>query len=97
MAWKCAKRPRQHLSIVGIAHPQHVPAIAQEPRSHVFTERQRSIAFNGDVVVVVDPAEIGELQVSRHRRRFAADAFHHAAIAGQRVNVEVHHLESRAG
>ena len=92
---KRAERPRQHLQIVGVAHPQHIPAIAQKPRGHVFTERQRRVAFNGDVVVVVNPAEIGELQVSRQRRRFAADAFHHAAVARQRVDVEVDHLEAR--
>ena len=30
------------------------------------------------------------------RRRFAGDAFHHAAVAAQRVDVVVEHLEVRA-
>src|SRR5262249_171384 len=51
-----------------------------------FGERDIGFAFYGDVIVVVDPAEVIELQVSRDRGCLARDSFHHAAIAAERVN-----------
>src|SRR5262249_10062458 len=45
-----------------------------------------------DVVVVVDPAEVGELQVASERSGFRRDTFHHAAVAAQCINVEVNEI-----
>ena len=86
---------RQHFLIVGVAHAHDVPAIGDEARCHVVAEGQCGIALNGDVVVVVDPAQIRELQVTGQRGRFAAHALHHAAVASQRIYVVVEHVESR--
>src|SRR5882724_11009033 len=52
------------VEIVGIAYASHVPSVSQKPPRHVFGERDIGLAFDGDVVVVVDPAEVVELQVS---------------------------------
>src|SRR6185503_2616047 len=49
-----------------------------------------------DVIVVIDPAQVGELQVSCQRSRLVRDPFHHAAVAAQRVNVIIEQLEARA-
>ena len=59
------ERPRQHLQIVGVADPRDVPAICHEARGYVIAKRQRCVALNADVIVVVDPAQIVEPQMSR--------------------------------
>src|SRR6516164_5344163 len=74
------------IEIVGIPDAKHVPSVRQEPPGDVFGERDIGFAFDGDVIVVVDPAEVIELQVSRDRGCLARDSFHHAAIAAERVN-----------
>jgi hypothetical protein len=53
----------EHFQVVGVAHPRHVPAIADEPRRHVIAIRQGGLALDGDPVVVVDPAQVGQPQV----------------------------------
>jgi hypothetical protein len=51
------------------------------------------VAFDGDVVVVVDPAEVIEREMARQRRRFRSHALHHAAVAAHRVDVVAEDLE----
>src|SRR5262249_35699174 len=80
---------RQHLLIIGIADAGDVPAVADEAGGDVVGESQCRVPFDGDVVVVVDPAEVGELQVAGQRGSLGRDALHHAAVATQRVYVEV--------
>ena len=87
-------RAAQAVQVVDVVQLDHVPAVAGEPRGHVFAERQRRVALDRDVVVVVDPAEVRELQVSGQRGRLAADAFHQVAVAAQGVDVEVEQLEA---
>ena len=77
----------QLLKIIGIANALHIPVIPHKARRHVFSERQRRVALNGNAVIVIDPDQIAEAQVPGQRRRLAGDAFHHAAIAAQRHNV----------
>ncbi len=67
----CAYASASALEVVGIVNVRHVPTIGREPRGHVFVEGEIGVAFDGDVVVVVDPAEIRELQVTGERRGFA--------------------------
>src|SRR5262249_5729365 len=52
-------------------------------------EGQGGVPLDGDVVVVVDPAEVGELEVTGQRGGLGRNAFHHAAVAAQGVDVEV--------
>src|SRR5262249_45643947 len=81
--------PRQHLLVVGVADAGDVPAVADEAGGHVVAEGQFRVPLDGDVVVVVDPAEVGELQVAGERGSLGRDAFHHAAVAAQGIDVEV--------
>jgi hypothetical protein len=60
------------LDVVGVADPQHVPAVAQEAGRDVFGEGDARVAFDGDVVVVVDPAEVVEAEMAGQRA--ASDA-----------------------
>ena len=87
------ERPPQHVEIVGVADACHVPAIGDEARRHVLGERPVGVTFDRDLVVVVDPAEVGELEMTGERRRLPGNALHHAAVAGQRVDVIVEQLE----
>src|SRR5262249_14957723 len=64
----------EQFKIVCVTDAGDVPPIAHEARGYVLGERQRGIAFNGDVIVVVDPAEIIELEVAGERSSFTTDA-----------------------
>ncbi len=83
----------QHLEVVGVPHARHVPAIGDEAGGDVLAERPLGVALDGDLVVVVDPAQVGELEVAGQGGGLARDALHHAAVAGHRVDVVVEHGE----
>ena len=53
------------IEVVRIADPQNVPTVRQESCLDVLSERHARAAFNRDVVVIVNPAEIVETKVSR--------------------------------
>ena len=89
-----AERALEHLQVVGIAHARDVPAVPEEPRRHVVAERQRRVALDGDLIVVVDPAQVGQLEVPGERGGLAGDPFHHAAVAAERVDVVIEQIES---
>src|SRR5712672_1144396 len=80
------QRALDAIQIVGIPDTNDVPSIRQESPGDVFGERDIGLAFDGDVIVVVDPAEVIELQVPGDRGCLARDSFHHAAIAAECVN-----------
>src|SRR5207247_1032872 len=81
------------VGIIGIADPQNVPPVTQEPRCNVLREGDARVAFDGDVVVVVDPAEIVEAQMRGQGRGFRGNAFHHAAISANSIDVVIEDLE----
>ena len=89
------ERALEHLQIVGIADTRDVPAVADEPRGDVIAVSQRRVALDGDVIVVVDPAQVGQLEMTGERRGLAGDPFHHAAVAAERVDVVVEQIEVR--
>ena len=80
------------LGVVGVADPGDVPAVAHEAGGDVVAVGEVGLAVDRDVVVVVDPAEVVELEVAGERGGFAGDALHQAAVAGDRVDVEVEEL-----
>ena len=82
------------LPIIGVANPQHIPPIGEKARRHVFGEGDFGFAFDGDVVVVVDPAQIIELKMTGERGGLGADAFHQAAVAADRIDVVVEDVEA---
>ena len=83
------QRIAQGAQVVGVGHVHGVPAIGLEARDHVLAEGQLGVAFDADGVVVVEPAQVIQLQVPGQGRGFAADAFHHVAVAAQGVDVVV--------
>jgi hypothetical protein len=82
------------LQIVGVVDPQDIPAITQKPRRDVLGEGDLGAAFDGDVVVVIDPAEVVEPKVTGERGGLRADALHQAALAAHRVDGVIEHLET---
>ena len=60
----------QHfLLLIGVAHMQHVPAIAEEPRRHVLGKGDLGVALDRHAVGIVDPAELLELRDARRETR----------------------------
>ncbi len=66
-----------------------VPAVGGESRSGIIAEGQRRVAFDRDVVVVVETDQLAELVVAGEGSRLVRDAFHHVAIAGDEVDVVI--------
>ncbi len=85
------------LGVVGVDDVGDVPAVAGEPGRHVVVVGEVGFAVDRDVVVVVDPAEVVELQVAGDRGGLAGDPLHQAAVAGDRVDVEVEEVGPVAG
>src|SRR6476620_3060316 len=83
------------LNIVGIADPQDVPPIAEEPRSDVFSEGDARASLDRDMVVVVNPTQIIEPQMACKGGGFRPDALHQTAVATHRIDVIVKDFESR--
>ena len=85
----------QLAELVGVLHMGDVPPIGLEPLSHVLGEGDVRVAVNGHVVVVEDPAQVRQLEMASKRGGLTADAFHQAAFAAERVNIEVEDVEAR--
>ena len=90
------ERPAQHFQVVSVTHPGDVPAIADKTGGHVITKSPLRVALDGDLVVVVDPAQIGKFKMAGQRRRLVTHPLHHAAVAAERVGVVVEHFEAGA-
>src|SRR5215470_6567815 len=84
-----AEGASQHLKIIRIANTCDIPPICNKTRGDVFGKRERCVAFDRDVVVVVNPAEIGEPPVAGERGCLTGDSFHHAPISAQSIHVEI--------
>ncbi len=81
--------------IVGIVDVLDIPTIGCEPGGHIFVVCEIGIALDGDVVVVVNPAQVRKSQMSGDRGGFRGNSLHHVAIAANRPDVVVEQLESR--
>src|SRR4029077_12225129 len=88
------KRLLDALQIVGIADPQHIPMVSEEARGDIFGKRDAGLAVDGDVIVVVDPAQIVEGEMAGERGRLRTDAFHHATVATNGKNVVVEEMKA---
>ena len=82
------------IDVVGIADAQNIPTVTQEPGGDVLREGDARVSLDGDVVVVVDPTEVVEAEMAGQRSRFRSDAFHHAAVAADGIDVVVEDVES---
>ncbi len=52
------------IDVVGIADPQDIPAISQKPGRDILREGDARVSLDGDVVVVVDPAEVIQAEMA---------------------------------
>src|SRR6185436_4488556 len=86
------ERAVERVKIIGIVDVLDRPSVAFEAPGNVFGEGQIGAALNGDLVAVVEPAQVGQLLMSRERGCLGADALHQTAVAGNRVDVVVEEL-----
>src|SRR5262249_23606217 len=93
---KDVERLLDPLDVIGVADAQNIPPVAEEAGGDVLGEGDARVAFDGDVVVVVDPAEVIEGEVAGQRGRFRTHTLHHAAVAANRVDVVVEDVEAGA-
>jgi len=82
------------VDVVAVGHGQDVPAVRLEALADILGEGEIGGAVDGDVVVVVEDDQLAEPLVAGERGGLAADALHHAAVAGQRVGVVVHDVRA---
>ena len=52
------------IDVVRIADSQDIPSVRNESCLNVFGERNAGVAFDRDVIVVVDPAQVVEPEMS---------------------------------
>ena len=79
----------KHLKVVGITDPRYIPVVSDETCGDILAEGQGRMSLDRDVVIVVDPAQVRELEVSGKRGGLGRDAFHHAAVSCERIDVVV--------
>merc|ERR1711965_335221 len=63
-----------------IYDPENVPPVTEESSGHIVAVGEVGVSFDRDSVVVVDPAEIGQAEVTGERRGLVRNAFHQAAV-----------------
>src|SRR5262245_49576671 len=68
------------IEIVSTRPAEDVPSVSEEAPRHIFGEGDVGLAFDGDVIVVINPAEVVELQVPRKGSCLARDTLHGAAV-----------------
>src|SRR5262249_19066471 len=93
-AFECPECAIEHLQVIGVPNARDIPAESDEARGHIIAIGERRVTLDRYVVVVVDPAEIIELEMSRQRGGLSGNSFHHAAVAAQGVYVIIEQLES---
>src|SRR5437660_1705463 len=75
------------LDVVGVADTQDVPAVSQKSRRHVLCKGEARVTLDGDGVVVVDPEQVVECEVSGQGRGFRRNAVHQAAVSAHGIHV----------
>src|SRR6476660_10040605 len=82
------------VNVIGIADAQDVPAVSEKARGHVFGECNIRVPFDADVIVVPDPAEIIQTEMTGERGSFGSNAFHHATVTADGVDVVIEDFKS---
>src|SRR5215510_1793898 len=82
-------------TIVRVTYPQNVPTIREESSRDILGERQTRVPLDRDVIVIVDPAEIVEAEMTGERCRFRRYALHQTTVSTNGVDVVVENLEAR--
>ena len=87
--------PSKRLGVIGVVDDDHIPAIAPESRGGVLGKGEFGVAFDRDRVAVIDPAEVGELEMAGQRGGFARHALHHVSVSAQHEDVMIEQLKLR--
>ena len=90
-----ADRAVDGFDVIGVADPKHVPVIAHEACAHVFGKGERGVAFNRDLVIVVNPDQVRKPEVPGDGSCFGRYAFHQVAVAADRINAVIDRLAGR--
>ena len=72
---------REQCQVVRIINAHNMPTVSRKSSGHIFGKGNVGRSFDRDVIVVVDPAQIGQFKMSCQRRRLTADSLHHVAVA----------------
>ena len=91
----CSARETESRSLASATVVTFQP-YAMKRAGDVLRERDVGVPLDGDPVRVVDPAQVRQREVPGQRCRLRGDALHHAAVAGERVDVEVEEREAVA-
>src|SRR5262249_263193 len=75
------------IDIVRIAQSQDVPTVRQKPGRDVFCKGNIRVPFDGDAVVVVNPAEIVEAEMCGQGCSFGRNTLHHATVPAYGINL----------
>src|ERR1019366_2367541 len=92
---KNVQRMLDPVNVIRVADAQDVPAVTQEPGGDVLRKGDARVSVDGDVVVVINPAEVVQGEMAREGRGFRSHPFHHAAIAADRISIVVEDLVVR--
>src|ERR1044071_2915350 len=82
------------LTIVSVSDSQHVPSVSEEASRNVLSECQTSVPLDRDVVVIVDPTQIVEAEMTGKRCSFRRNSLHQTTISTNGVDVVVENLEA---
>ena len=75
--------------VIGVGNPLDPPAEALKLLSDILGEGEVRLPLDRDLIVVVEPAEVGQAEVAGDRRRLGGHALHQVAVAAQHVGVVV--------
>src|SRR5262249_42209599 len=81
--------------VVRIGNVKHRPAVAVESRPDVLAECERRVALDRDMIIVVDPAQVRQLEMAGDRRGLARHALHHVAVAAEDIDVVIDQRQIR--
>ncbi|MNC08057.1 hypothetical protein D3C75_556280 [compost metagenome] len=73
----------------------HVPAVGFETCCGIVSEPAFNVTVDGDAVVVIERNQFAQLQGTCQRAHFVRNAFHHAAIAHERIGEVVNNVMTR--
>ncbi len=79
------RRRVERLEIVAVGHALDVPAVTLEPFRRVVREGEVGVPFDGDVILVVEPDQLAELQVARERTRLVRNPLHQVAVGRDEI------------
>src|ERR1041385_1456460 len=84
------------LNVVGVADTSDVPSVGQEPGGDILGKGDVRVALDGDVIVIENPAEPVQAEMTGQRSGFRGDPLHEASVSTYRVDPVIEDRESAA-